>query len=57
MAKNTTPVAPSTTGKQARAGAGGDPRAPLATDMASARQYGPCSPAKGKTHTAGYKPS
>lgn len=57
MAKNTTPVSPSSTGKQVREQKGVDPRDPLVTDMQSAREYGGCSPSKGKVNCPekGYK--
>lgn len=48
MAKNTTPAAPTTTGKQVKQHPTPDVRAPLVTDMQSARDYGYCSPYKGK---------
>jgi hypothetical protein len=57
MARNTTPVSPTSTGKQSRERRGVDPRQPLLTDMASARMYGACTPQKGKCVEPGEKKS
>lgn len=55
MAKNTTPVKPTSVGRQARSQKGPDIRKPLKTDMDSAREHGRCSPTKGKVFDPGYK--
>lgn len=55
MAKATTPVKPNATGKNAKVHDKPNIRAPLVTDMASAREHGRCSPSKGKTYDPGYK--
>ncbi len=50
MATNTTPVAPNADGNKTTTKKGVDPRQPLVTDMQSARDYGRCSPSKGKVN-------